>query len=128
VRQKTRKTKGMSAKKKASTATFQKKSHPTSTRNSGLPSTRSTPPSSVPAGHRNLQKYGSPRPARPNQSIGSNSVRSRITYFKDVNQRGSRTRLDRGIESASCSSPKGHNQPQKSRPTAAPPAIINPAT
>ena len=46
----------------AATSSFQRHSQPTALRRLRLRSSRGTPPSSVPAGHTNLQKAGAPMP------------------------------------------------------------------
>lgn len=127
VWQKGRKVKIEATKKITSTATFQEKSQPNICLSSGRPKPNSNPPSRVPTGHMNLQKYGLPRPAGSSRSNGKARVNTRITNLSFFNTSGMAAFLFDNRPSSSCTKPKGQSHPQMSLPVIAPTIVRSPA-
>ena len=91
------------------------------------------PPSSVPAGHISLQKYGEPCPIMSTKNIGSKITNTaNITYFSlrsSLSPLKVRIFFGKGILfNRSCISPNGHKKPQISLPKMAPIKIKKPTT
>ena len=95
--------------------------------------TNGIPPSSVPTGQINLQKYGEPCPmtSTKNKGIKMTNTTS-IKYFiflRNLSPLNVFIFFTKGILlSRSCINPKGQSQPQTKRPISAPMKIKKPAT
>ena len=103
---------------------FQRNSPPAWLRSASLAPSRGSAPSRVPEGQRYLQKAGTlAKP--PNRNMEpTHTSRTSVTYFPYFRTRWPGRRfffLKRGILcKRSCTSPKGHSQPQTKRPSRLP--------
>lgn len=110
---------------------FQEKRSPKASRRASFAIPRGIAPSSIPAGHMYLQKYGDESPSLSTRREGSSMTKTtRMKYLRYVRRviLFVESFFDGILYNRSCIQPKGQRKPHMRRPKTVPKSMMRPLT